>query len=105
MGGFLAFLGQPRSSQFSIYPPDHRDNQMFPKSSVSRLLIVLATILAVPSLSIPGLAADPEANEAQAVGPDSPIPPRFIYAVTTTGTLLVYLDNSSDTAANWLAQA
>jgi hypothetical protein len=75
------------------------------KRSIGRYLIALATILALPSLSIPGLAADLEANEAQAVGPDSPIPPRFIYAVTLAGSLLVYLDNSSDTAADWLAQA
>jgi hypothetical protein len=75
------------------------------KRSIGRYLIALATILALPSLSIPGLAADLEANEAQAAGPDSPIPPRFIYAVTAAGTLLVYRDDSTDAAANWLAQA
>jgi hypothetical protein len=74
-------------------------------TSISRFVFVLATVLAVSSPNTAALAADLEANEAQAAGPDSPIPPRFIYAVTTAGSLLVYLDNSSDTAANWLAQA
>ncbi len=74
-------------------------------TSISRFAFVLAIVLAVSSPHAAGLAADRETNEAQAVGPDSPIPPRFIYAITAAGSLLVYLDNSSDTAANWIAQA
>jgi hypothetical protein len=34
--------------------------------------------------------------------PDSPIAPRHIYAVKNDGTLLVYVDASTDTAPNWL---
>src|SRR6266700_731444 len=42
-------------------------------------------------------------------GPDDPVPYRHIYAVPKdgpfAGQLLVYVDNSSDTAPAWVAQA
>src|SRR5260370_21857212 len=44
-------------------------------------------------------------TEVQASGPDSPIPPRLIYAVTPEGQMLLYVDNSSDSTLTWIAAA
>ena len=45
------------------------------------------------------------AEPLQPSGPDSPIPDRYFYAVNHAGQLLIYIDASTDTETNWIAQA
>ena len=64
-------------------------------------LWVIVTLVSLLAMFTSGTVAAP----LSVIGPDTPIPARYFYAVTTDGRLLIYIDASSDTASNWLAQA
>jgi hypothetical protein len=73
-----------------------------PKSVGSGWQNFLGAFLRSPA---PGAAHCPQIGSVcPAPGPDSPIPPRLVYA-TTGGKLYVMVDASTDKTANWLAQA
>ncbi len=64
------------------------------------------TFLATSSVAAGALMSDLTLHPGAALaGIDDAIAPRHIYAVMTDGTFLVYVDQSSDTAANWTAVA
>src|SRR5215212_2811184 len=70
-----------------------------------RVLVLIAMIL---SASVAGLHPNRAAASGTVItgdGPNSPIPARYIYAVTPDGQLLISVDNSSDTVANWMQLA
>ena len=69
------------------------------------LLVVLLASLVLPTNLGTVVRVDAAPSIVSAPGPDDPIPARYIYGVTPDGQLLVYVDASSDTAANWLQQA
>jgi hypothetical protein len=77
----------------------------------ARMALVTAVTVAISLADVgrPATAATVDCPQVGSVcpapGPDSPIPPRVIYATTSLGKLLVYVDASTDATANWTMQA